>query len=72
MPVPFLGNRATLDSSKGRLKEWVLEIARCDQRPQEYNDPQDEVANTAAFLASEHAGAITGAVANLTGGMSID
>jgi enoyl-[acyl-carrier-protein] reductase (NADH) len=50
----------------------VLEIARCDQRPQEYNDPQDEVANTAAFLASEHAGAITGAVANLTGGMSID
>jgi NAD(P)-dependent dehydrogenase (short-subunit alcohol dehydrogenase family) len=26
MPVPFLGNRATLDSSKGRLKEWVLEM----------------------------------------------
>jgi NAD(P)-dependent dehydrogenase (short-subunit alcohol dehydrogenase family) len=31
-----------------------------------------EVANTAMFLASDHAGAITGAVANLTGGMSVD
>lgn len=31
-----------------------------------------EVANTAVFLASDHAGAITGAVANLTGGMSVD
>jgi NAD(P)-dependent dehydrogenase (short-subunit alcohol dehydrogenase family) len=30
-----------------------------------------EVANTAVF-ASDHAGAITGAVANLTGGMSVD
>jgi NAD(P)-dependent dehydrogenase (short-subunit alcohol dehydrogenase family) len=31
-----------------------------------------EVANTAVFLASDHAGAITGAVANLTAGMSVD
>jgi NAD(P)-dependent dehydrogenase (short-subunit alcohol dehydrogenase family) len=31
-----------------------------------------EVANTAVFLASDHAGAMTGAVANLTGGMSVD
>jgi NAD(P)-dependent dehydrogenase (short-subunit alcohol dehydrogenase family) len=31
-----------------------------------------EVASTAVFLASDHAGAITGAVANLTGGMSVD
>lgn len=31
-----------------------------------------EVADTAAFLASDRAGAITGAVANLTGGMSVD
>ena len=31
-----------------------------------------EVANTAAFLASDKAGAMTGAVANLTGGMSVD
>jgi NAD(P)-dependent dehydrogenase (short-subunit alcohol dehydrogenase family) len=32
----------------------------------------DEVASTAAFLASDHAGAFTGTVANLTGGMSVD
>jgi 3-oxoacyl-[acyl-carrier protein] reductase len=31
-----------------------------------------EVAETAAFLASDHAGAITGTVANLTCGMSVD
>jgi NAD(P)-dependent dehydrogenase (short-subunit alcohol dehydrogenase family) len=31
-----------------------------------------EVASTAVFLASDHAGSITGAVANLTGGMSVD
>jgi 3-oxoacyl-[acyl-carrier protein] reductase len=31
-----------------------------------------EVANTAVFLASDHAGAMTGAVANLTGGMAVD
>jgi NAD(P)-dependent dehydrogenase (short-subunit alcohol dehydrogenase family) len=32
----------------------------------------DDVANTAAFLASEHAAAMSGAVANLTCGMSVD
>jgi NAD(P)-dependent dehydrogenase (short-subunit alcohol dehydrogenase family) len=32
----------------------------------------DGVANAAAFLASDHAAAITGAVANLSGGMSVD
>jgi 3-oxoacyl-[acyl-carrier protein] reductase len=32
----------------------------------------DDVANTAAFLASDNAAAITGAVANLTCGMSVD
>jgi 3-oxoacyl-[acyl-carrier protein] reductase len=32
----------------------------------------NEVAHTAAFLASEHAGAMTGTVANLTCGMSVD
>jgi 3-oxoacyl-[acyl-carrier protein] reductase len=31
-----------------------------------------EVADTAAFLASDHAAAMTGAVANLTAGMSVD
>ena len=31
-----------------------------------------EVANTAAFLASDHAAAMTGVVANLTSGMSVD
>jgi 3-oxoacyl-[acyl-carrier protein] reductase len=31
-----------------------------------------EVANTAVFLASDRAGVMTGAVANLTGGMSVD
>jgi 3-oxoacyl-[acyl-carrier protein] reductase len=31
-----------------------------------------EVANTAAFLASDHAAAMTAAVANLTCGMSVD
>jgi NAD(P)-dependent dehydrogenase (short-subunit alcohol dehydrogenase family) len=31
-----------------------------------------EVANTAVFLASDHASSITGSVANLTGGMSLD
>jgi 3-oxoacyl-[acyl-carrier protein] reductase len=31
-----------------------------------------EVANTAVFLASDHAASMTGAVANLTGGMSVD
>jgi 3-oxoacyl-[acyl-carrier protein] reductase len=31
-----------------------------------------EVASTAVFLASDHAGAMTGAVANLTGGMAVD
>lgn len=32
----------------------------------------DEVANTALFLASDHAGAMTGAIANLTCGMIPD
>jgi 3-oxoacyl-[acyl-carrier protein] reductase len=32
----------------------------------------DDVANTAAFLASDNAAAMTGAVANLTCGMSVD
>jgi 3-oxoacyl-[acyl-carrier protein] reductase len=31
-----------------------------------------EVANTAVFLASDHAASMTGTVANLTGGMSVD
>jgi NAD(P)-dependent dehydrogenase (short-subunit alcohol dehydrogenase family) len=31
-----------------------------------------DVANTAVFLASDHAAAMTGTVANLTGGMSVD
>jgi 3-oxoacyl-[acyl-carrier protein] reductase len=31
-----------------------------------------QVAQTAVFLASEHAGAMTGAVANLTCGMILD
>ena len=31
-----------------------------------------ELANTAVFLASDHAAAMTGAVANLTCGMSVD
>lgn len=31
-----------------------------------------DVANTAAFLASDQAAAMTGTVANLTGGMSVD
>jgi 3-oxoacyl-[acyl-carrier protein] reductase len=31
-----------------------------------------EVANTAVFLASDHAASMTGAVANLTGGMDVD
>jgi 3-oxoacyl-[acyl-carrier protein] reductase len=31
-----------------------------------------EVANTAVFVASDHAASMTGAVANLTGGMSLD
>jgi len=31
-----------------------------------------DVANTAVFLASDHAAAMSGAVANLTGGMSAD
>lgn len=31
-----------------------------------------EVANTAAFLASDQAASITGALANLIGGMSVD
>ena len=32
----------------------------------------DDVANTVAFLASDHAAAMSGAVANLTCGMSVD
>ena len=32
----------------------------------------DDVANTAVFLASDHAAAMSGTVANLTGGMSVD
>jgi 3-oxoacyl-[acyl-carrier protein] reductase len=32
----------------------------------------DDVANTAVFLASDHAAAMTGTVANLTGGVSVD
>jgi 3-oxoacyl-[acyl-carrier protein] reductase len=32
----------------------------------------DEVASTAVFLASDHAGAMTGVVADLTAGMSVD
>ncbi|MGJ7507808.1 SDR family oxidoreductase [Variovorax sp. GT1P44] len=32
----------------------------------------DEVANTAVFLASRHAGAITGTVANLSCGFLVD
>jgi 3-oxoacyl-[acyl-carrier protein] reductase len=32
----------------------------------------DEVANAAAFLASDHAGAMTGAIANLSCGALVD
>ena len=32
----------------------------------------DDVANTSVFLASDHAAAMSGTVANLTGGMSVD
>lgn len=34
--------------------------------------PLDDVANTAVFLASDHAAAMSGAAANLTCGTSVD
>jgi 3-oxoacyl-[acyl-carrier protein] reductase len=52
---------------EAEFRRWLEEMTLLKRLP-----TLAEVANTAVFLASDHAGSITGAVANLTGGMSVD
>jgi NAD(P)-dependent dehydrogenase (short-subunit alcohol dehydrogenase family) len=52
---------------EAEVRRWLEDMTLLKRLPM-----LAEVANTAVFLASDHAGAITGAVANLTGGMSVD
>jgi 3-oxoacyl-[acyl-carrier protein] reductase len=49
------------------FRSWLEDMTLLKRLP-----TLDEVASTAAFLASDHAGAMTGVVADLTGGMSVD
>jgi 3-oxoacyl-[acyl-carrier protein] reductase len=52
---------------EAEFRRWLEEMTLLKRLP-----TLAEVANTAVFLASDHAGSMTGAVANLTGGMSVD
>lgn len=49
------------------FRRWLEDMTLLKRLP-----TLEEVANTAVFLASDHAGAMTGAVADLTGGMIVD
>jgi 3-oxoacyl-[acyl-carrier protein] reductase len=48
------------------FRHWLEDMTLLKRLP-----TLDEVANTAVFLASDHAGSMTGVVADLTGGMSV-
>jgi NAD(P)-dependent dehydrogenase (short-subunit alcohol dehydrogenase family) len=61
------GASADARSEEAEFRRWLEDMTLLKRLP-----TLAEVANTAVFLASDHAGAITGAVANLTGGMSVD
>jgi 3-oxoacyl-[acyl-carrier protein] reductase len=52
---------------EAEFRRWLEEMTLLKRLP-----TLAEVASTAVFLASDHAGAMTGAVANLTGGMAVD
>jgi NAD(P)-dependent dehydrogenase (short-subunit alcohol dehydrogenase family) len=52
---------------EAEFRKWLEDMTLLKRLP-----TLAEVASTAVFLASDHAGSITGAVANLTGGMSLD
>ena len=57
----------------GRASDAVAEEPRSRHaRPGRRQGPLDEVANAAAFLASDHAGAMTAAIANLSCGTLVD
>ena len=55
------------DMKKGEFRSFLEGMTLLNRLP-----TLTEVANTAAFLASDHAASITGTVANLTCGMSVD
>jgi len=61
------GANADARSQDAEFRRWLEDMTLLKRLP-----TLAEVANTAVLLASDHAGAITGAVANLTGGMSVD
>jgi 3-oxoacyl-[acyl-carrier protein] reductase len=61
------GSTADPRSEEAEFRRYLEDMTLLKRLP-----TLDEVANTAVFLASDHAGAMTGAVANLTGGMSVD
>jgi 3-oxoacyl-[acyl-carrier protein] reductase len=61
------GSSADPRSEDAEFRTWLEDMTLLKRLP-----TLAEVASTAVFLASDHAAAMTGAVANLTGGMSVD
>jgi 3-oxoacyl-[acyl-carrier protein] reductase len=61
------GSTADPRSEEAEFRRWLEDMTLLKRLP-----TLDEVANTAVFLASDHASSITGSVANLTAGMSVD
>jgi 3-oxoacyl-[acyl-carrier protein] reductase len=61
------GSTADPRSEEAEFRKFLEDMTLLKRLP-----TLSEVANTAVFLASDHAGSMTGAVANLTGGMSVD
>jgi 3-oxoacyl-[acyl-carrier protein] reductase len=68
-PHRIADSGATADprSEEAEFRTWLEDMTLLKRLP-----TLDEVANTAVFVASDHAASMTGAVANLTGGMSLD
>jgi NAD(P)-dependent dehydrogenase (short-subunit alcohol dehydrogenase family) len=61
------GSTADPRSEEAEFRRWLEDMTLLKRLP-----TLAEVANTAVFLASDHASSITGSVANLTAGMSVD
>ena len=61
------GSTADPRSEEAEFRRYLEEMTLLKRLP-----TLAEVASTAVFLASDHAASMTGAVANLTGGMSVD
>jgi 3-oxoacyl-[acyl-carrier protein] reductase len=62
-----LGGISDFPMAKEEFRSFIEDMTLLRRLP-----TLNEVAQTAAFLASDHAGAMTGTVANLTCGMSVD